>query len=743
MRRLGLRGRRRAAPRAMTMTTTRRRTKMVTTTTRTKGAAAGCAAERQQRALPTQHTISQLRLHTSRAQKRPSPPRPQVQYEDPYHLPVTHEVVLKGHSRLVSCLDVEHSGSRLVSGGRARARARPISGPALSLSHPHSRPRPRTPSLARSFDYNVRLYDFNGMKRDLRPFRELEQPCGSHQARPPRPSPAPTHRTHVRIPPPPARTSRPNVPAAQIRAVSWSPSGDQFIVISGSSQPKARSLSPSRPPSPRPAHRLATPRASCSPPSSHATPIFRWSKHRTYTIFSSKPRPLAQLFDRDGRTLGEFGKGDMYIRDLKHTKGHIMGCTSGQWSPVDKQTCLTASEDGSLRLWDVSYASKEDMQALKTQAQVAVIKPQQLKPGRQSVTACCFSPDGKTIAGAVSDGSIQFWSATSNFSSAAVGQARGAEWTALPRWLSRRHPPPWNHRLTSAWALPSRRCSRPGSSSTSRTTGATRTSAAPACCALRHSRALRPHDSLLTPPPGYTHRQDRGCVQRGAPDGGGRDVPPVQPRGDAPPHPVHGRVDEALGRAQHQGAAPRGGRPRDGQRPHPGCVQPGRGARGHRRQRLARGGLRRPRLLRDELVQARAPPWGARRLRRRAPVARQAQPDLRRCRRGQGARAAATPPAAPASSALDSIDQPPTNADRRSPRPGFARTAGGGPAYPLRPGFQQPRRPAGGRPRAAPQGPGRPHDQPGAHPTPVILNLSPRPGRGSFPRSSCVRSAAR
>ena len=77
---------------------------------------------------------------------------------DPYNLPVTHEAVLSGHTRLVSALDVEHSGSRMVTGG---------------------------------YDFGVRLYDFAGMKRDLRPFRELEpvRPRRAHAV----PSAALTH----------------------------------------------------------------------------------------------------------------------------------------------------------------------------------------------------------------------------------------------------------------------------------------------------------------------------------------------------------------------------------------------------------------------------------------------------------------------------------------------------------------------------------------------------------------------
>ena len=57
---------------------------------------------------------------------------------DPYRLPVSHEVALSGFARAVTCLDVEHSGARVAAGG---------------------------------VDNVVRLYDFNGMRADLRPFR--------------------------------------------------------------------------------------------------------------------------------------------------------------------------------------------------------------------------------------------------------------------------------------------------------------------------------------------------------------------------------------------------------------------------------------------------------------------------------------------------------------------------------------------------------------------------------------------
>ena len=79
--------------------------------------------------------------------------------------------------------------------------------------------------------------------------------------------------------------------------------------------------------------------------------------------------------------LGEFDKGDMYIRDLKNTKGHCSPCTSGRWHPQDKNTVLTASADGSLRLWDAEYLGDRG-------AQKSVSSSARAPQG--AVTACAY-----------------------------------------------------------------------------------------------------------------------------------------------------------------------------------------------------------------------------------------------------------------------------------------------------------------------------------------------------------------
>ncbi|KAJ0254157.1 F112 [Hirschfeldia incana] len=218
----------------------------------------------------------------------PPPPPPHVdsdededdvdddEEENRYKIPLTNEIQLKGHTKIVSSLAVDNAGARVLSG---------------------------------SYDYTVRMYDFQGMNSRLQSFRQIE-PSEGHQ----------------------------------VRSLSWSPTSGQFLCVTGSAQ--------------------------------------------------------AKIYDRDGLSLGEFMKGDMYIRDLKNTKGHICGLTYGEWHPKNKETILTSSEDGSLRIWDVNNFL----------SQTQVIKPKLARPGRIPVTTCAWDREGKRIAGGIGDGSIQIWS---------------------------------------------------------------------------------------------------------------------------------------------------------------------------------------------------------------------------------------------------------------------------------------------------------------------------------------------
>jgi len=145
-----------------------------------------------------------------------------------------------------------------------------------------------------------------------------------------------------------------------IHAIDWSPNGDQFVVASGNSQPT--------------------------------------------------------VHDRDGVELGEFDKGDMYIRDLRNTRGHVAATTDVKWNPLDRTTVCTSSEDGSMRLWDLEYLG--DARG----SQKAVLKPQAIKPGRAQVTSCAYSHDGTLVAGGITDGSIQIFSSKgSQYKSASIG----------------------------------------------------------------------------------------------------------------------------------------------------------------------------------------------------------------------------------------------------------------------------------------------------------------------------------
>ncbi|XP_074640598.1 WD repeat-containing protein 70-like [Tubulanus polymorphus] len=113
-----------------------------------------------------------------------------------------------------------------------------------------------------SIDYDVRFWDFAGMDARFQSFRSV-RPCESHA----------------------------------IRALEYSPTGENILVVAGNSQ--------------------------------------------------------AKIIDRDGFEIMECPKGDQYLTDQARTKGHSAMLNSGCWHPRVKNEFMTCANDGTLRIWNV------------------------------------------------------------------------------------------------------------------------------------------------------------------------------------------------------------------------------------------------------------------------------------------------------------------------------------------------------------------------------------------------------
>ena len=61
----------------------------------------------------------------------------------------------------------------------------------------------------------------------------------------------------------------------------------------------------------------------------------------------------AKIYNRDGGKVQTTIRGDMYISDMANTKGHVAAILDGKWHPKEKKKFMTASLDGSIRLWDL------------------------------------------------------------------------------------------------------------------------------------------------------------------------------------------------------------------------------------------------------------------------------------------------------------------------------------------------------------------------------------------------------
>ncbi|OWP05407.1 hypothetical protein B2J93_8350 [Marssonina coronariae] len=147
------------------------------------------------------------------------------------------------------------------------------------------------------------------------------------------------------------------------------------------------------------------------------------------TFLCCSATPQARIMSRDGEVLAEFQKGDMYLRDMNNTKGHISEVTTGTWNPVDKNICVTAGTDSTIRVWDVNHK--------RSQKQVIVHKSRAAgSAGRTRMTAIVWgSPmqgGSNILVAAALDGSLVMWSGDGPFSrpTAEIREAHKANtWT--------------------------------------------------------------------------------------------------------------------------------------------------------------------------------------------------------------------------------------------------------------------------------------------------------------------------
>ena len=136
--------------------------------------------------------------------------------------------------------------------------------------------------------------------------------------------------------------------------------------------------------------------------------------------------PTLKLLDREGHVKSETTRGDMYIRDLNNTAGHVQAISCCQWHPTDKQTFMTAAADATIRLWDASNLKK----------QKAVIFSRSTQPGvKLAFDTARYSNDGKIIAGAHNNGSLRLWASSGPYHrpqhEVANAHMSGAETTSL------------------------------------------------------------------------------------------------------------------------------------------------------------------------------------------------------------------------------------------------------------------------------------------------------------------------
>ncbi|KAL2259155.1 hypothetical protein VTK26DRAFT_7264 [Humicola hyalothermophila] len=145
---------------------------------------------------------------------------------------------------------------------------------------------------------------------------------------------------------------------------------------------------------------------------SHPIHHVEFSRHSGSVFLCITAHPQAKIMSRDGGIVTEFVKGDMYLRDMNNTKGHVGEVTTGTWHPIDPNFCVTAGSDSTLRIWDINNK--------RSQKEVIVFKSKAAgSAGRTRMTAVAWGAaaqgNNPVLLSAALDGSLVMYSGNGPF----------------------------------------------------------------------------------------------------------------------------------------------------------------------------------------------------------------------------------------------------------------------------------------------------------------------------------------
>ncbi|GLE08032.1 hypothetical protein PINS_up018928 [Pythium insidiosum] len=105
----------------------------------------------------------------------------------------------------------------------------------------------------------------------------------------------------------------------------------------------------------------------------------------------------------------------MYVVEMANTNGHTHTVTGAMWHPTQRETVISSSLDGTVRIWDLNAK-----QSLGKLVNTTVLKARSKRGKRIAVTACRYNLDGSLLACGTMDGQIQCFDPRKSYAGATL-----------------------------------------------------------------------------------------------------------------------------------------------------------------------------------------------------------------------------------------------------------------------------------------------------------------------------------